>query len=152
MAKITAKSAEQEAAERLSRLGMTTGASGHKVAVPPAAPVSAATTATGNPISGQEGKGSAPVHHCLSRAGSQGEALCPGERHHGERPAAWVHRLTVRTVLSRSTEPQMIPGKAVLRRRLFLCAQRDDDYDESAGRRNRFQEPTGVRSVARELY
>ena len=39
MAKITAKSAEQEAAERLSRLGMTTGASGHKVAVPPAAPV-----------------------------------------------------------------------------------------------------------------
>lgn len=53
MAKITAKSAEQEAAERLSRLGMTTGASGHKVAVPPAAPVPAATTtATGNPVSG----------------------------------------------------------------------------------------------------
>lgn len=53
MAKITAKSAEQEAAERLSRLGMTTtGASGHKVAVPPAAPGPAATTATGNPVSG----------------------------------------------------------------------------------------------------
>ena len=47
MAKITAKSAEQEAAERLSRLGMTTGASGHKVAVPPAAP-----TVTGNPVAG----------------------------------------------------------------------------------------------------
>lgn len=52
MAKITAKSAEQEAAERLSRLGWTTGASGHKVAVPPAAPVAAATTVTGNPVAG----------------------------------------------------------------------------------------------------
>ena len=52
MAKITAKSAEQEAAERLSRLGMTTGASGRKVAVPPAASASVATTVAGTPVSG----------------------------------------------------------------------------------------------------
>ena len=55
-------------------------------------------------------------------------------------------------MISRSTESKMILGKAVLRRRLFLCVQRDDDYEESAGRHNRFQEPTGVRSAARELY
>lgn len=42
MAKITAKSAEQEAAERLARLGMPTGVSGHKVAVPPPAPAATA--------------------------------------------------------------------------------------------------------------
>ena len=51
MAKITAKSAEQEAAERLSRLGWTTGASGHKVAVPPAAPVPVAAVAANSPVS-----------------------------------------------------------------------------------------------------
>ena len=52
MAKITAKSAEQEAAERLSRLGMTPGASGRKVAVPPAAPVPVAAVAANSPVSG----------------------------------------------------------------------------------------------------
>ena len=52
MAKITAKSAEQEAAERLSRLGMPTGASGHKVAVPPAAAAPAVTAAASKSASG----------------------------------------------------------------------------------------------------
>ena len=147
MAKITAKSAEQEAPRHDDGRIWSQGCRS------PGRPGAGCNDGYRQPCFwGQEGKGSAPVHHCLSRAGSQGEALCPGERHHGERPAAWVHRLTVRTVLSRSTEPQMIPGKAVLRRRLFLCAQQDDDYDESAGRRNKFQEPTGVRPAAREFY
>lgn len=63
MAKITAKSAEQEAAERLSRLGMTTGASGHKVAVPPAAPVPAATVVASRPVS--EGKKAKDQRLCI---------------------------------------------------------------------------------------
>ena len=63
MAKITAKSAEQEAAERLSRLGMTTGASGHKVAVPPAAPVPAATVIASRPVS--EGKKAKDQRLCI---------------------------------------------------------------------------------------
>ena len=36
MAKVTSQSVEQEAAERMARLGMPSGVSGHKVAVPPA--------------------------------------------------------------------------------------------------------------------
>ena len=63
MAKITAKSAEQEAAERLSRLGMTTGASGHKVAVPPAAPVPVAAVAANSPVS--EGKKAKDQRLCI---------------------------------------------------------------------------------------
>lgn len=63
MAKITAKSAEQEAAERLSRLGMTTGTSGHKVAVPPAAPVPVATAAASRPVS--EGKKAKDQRLCI---------------------------------------------------------------------------------------
>lgn len=63
MAKITAKSAEQEAAERLSRLGMTTGASGCKVAVPPAAPVPVATVAANSPVS--EGKKAKDQRLCI---------------------------------------------------------------------------------------
>ena len=63
MAKITAKSAEQEAAERLSRLGMTTGASGHKVAVPPAASVPAATAVASKPVS--EGKKAKDQRLCI---------------------------------------------------------------------------------------
>ena len=63
MAKITAKSAEQEAAERLSRLGMTTGASGHKVAVPPAALVPAATVVASRPVS--EGKKAKDQRLCI---------------------------------------------------------------------------------------
>ena len=63
MAKITAKSAEQEAAERLSRLGMTTGASGHKVAVPPAAPTPAVTVAASRPVS--EGKKAKDQRLCI---------------------------------------------------------------------------------------
>ena len=63
MAKITAKSAEQEAAERLSRLGMTTGASGRKVAVPPAAPVPVAAVAANSPIS--EGKKAKDQRLCI---------------------------------------------------------------------------------------
>ena len=63
MAKITAKSAEQEAAERLSRLGMTTGASGHKVAVPPAAPVPVAAVAASSPVS--EGKKAKDQRLCI---------------------------------------------------------------------------------------
>ena len=62
-------------------------------------------------VSREEGKGSASVHHCLSRAGAQGEALCAGERHHGERSSARVHRLTIRTWLSRLNEPQMASVK-----------------------------------------
>lgn len=63
MAKITAKSAEQEAAERLSRLGMTTGASGRKVAVPPAAPVPVAAVAANSPVS--EGKKARDQRLCI---------------------------------------------------------------------------------------
>ena len=63
MAKITAKSAEQEAAERLSRLGMTTGASGRKVAVPPAAPVPVAAVAANSPVS--EGKKAKDQRLCI---------------------------------------------------------------------------------------
>ena len=63
MAKITAKSAEQEAAERLSRLGMTPGASGRKVAVPPAAPVPVAAVAANSPVS--EGKKAKDQRLCI---------------------------------------------------------------------------------------
>ena len=63
MAKITAKSAEQEAAERLSRLGMTTSASGRKVAVPPAAPVPVAAVAANSPVS--EGKKAKDQRLCI---------------------------------------------------------------------------------------
>ena len=63
MAKITAKSAEQEAAERLSRLGMTTGASGHKVAVPPAVPTPVATAAASRPVT--EGKKAKDQRLCI---------------------------------------------------------------------------------------